>query len=449
MKVTVEHLPQRQVVLSIEADREEVESSRRQAYRRIVQRANIPGFRKGKAPMAMVERYTGKAAFLEEAIYHLVPEVTKKAIEQQGIDAAGQPQVQMLNTEPVTWKATVDLVPMVNLGGYREIRMALEPAEVGPEEIDRDLEELRFSQAPWEPVERPAQMGDLLTLDVIAEENGRRVADDKGGQYRLAEGLPVPVPGFAEQLVGLGSGEEKEFGLSFPEGDERREHAGKEYRFQVRVIDIKGKTLPELDDEFAKGVGDGFDTLEALREHVAAQLRAGAQRRAREALHEKALQAVIDGASVEHSPGLVEHEAQHLLGEQEERLKRNQVALDAYLANIGKTREQLLEELKPAAQERVVRSLVLSELREREQVQVMEEEIEDELQGLIAGAGEARGRVQRLFQSEAGHRSLERTILTRKTLERLVEIVLQEQGSPTGEPALLSKEERSTHDSPV
>ena len=443
MKVTVEHLPQHQVVLNIEADPEEFESSMREAYRRLVQRANVPGFRKGKAPMAMVERYTGKAAFLEEAMYHLLPEVTRKAIEQEGIEAGGQPRVELVTTEPVAWKATVDLAPKVDLGGYRELRMALEPVEVGQEEVERALEELRFSQAPWEPVEHPAQMGDLLTLDITVEEDGRRVADDKGVQYRLADGLPEPAPGFAQQLIGLASGHEEEFHLSFPDSDERQEHAGKEYRFQVRVIDIKAKTLPDLDDEFAKGVGGGYDTLEALREYVVAQLRGSAERRARDALQERALQAVIDSAVAEYSPALVEHEAEHALQEQEERLNQNQVALDAYLGTIGKSREELLEELKLAAQERVLRSLVLTELKDREQIQVTEVEIGEELQGLVAGAGQMGGRVQSLYQSEAGRRSLERSLLTRKTLERLVEIVTEQATGPSPEPALAAKEEAS------
>ena len=451
MKVTVEHLPQRQVVLNIEADADEVERSKLVAYRHLVDRARVPGFRKGKAPMAMLERYTGKAVFMEEAMQHLVPEATGKAIEEQGIEAAGQPEIEIVDTEPVSWKATVDLAPAVDLKGYREIRIPLEPVKVSRAEVTEALEGLRFSQAPWEPVQRKSRMGDLVTVDIYAERDGRQVADDQGVQYRVVEGSPAPVPGFAEQLVGLKSGETKEFTLSAPEDSEHEEHegheehAGKEYRFRVAVTDIKGKSLPALDDEFAKGVGDGFDTLDALRRHVKGQISQGKEREAKDALQEKSLQAVIDGASVEYSPSLALHEAEHMVQEQEERLGRNRLSMSEYLKSVGKSREELVEEVRPSAEERVVRSLVVTELKEREKIEVTDEELEEELKTMVEGVSQEGEALRRFFQSEQGRQSLRRSLLTRKTLDRLVETVTKRAGKPASKP----KEERSSDDQPA
>ena len=434
MKVTVEHLPQRQVVLNIEADPEDLEKSKQLAYRHLVHRAKVPGFRQGKAPMVMLERYAGKAVFLEEAIQHLVPEATGRAIEEQGIEAAGQPDIEILDTEPVTWKATVDLAPQVDLKDYTEIRIPPDPVKVSRKEADSALEELRFSQAPWEPAPRKSRLGDLLTIDVHGEVGGEQVVDDKGVQYRLVEGSPAPVPGFAEQLVGLGGGETKEFSLAFPEGSEHQEHAGKEYRFTVALNDVKEKILPELDDEFAKGVGEGFDSLKALREQVTTQIRERAEAEARSSLRDKALQAVTDGAEVLYSPGLVLHEAEHMVQEQEDRLKRNRLSMEEYLGNVGKSREELVEEMKPAAQERVVRSLVVTELREQENVEVTDQELEEEMDALVTGAAEGGEGIRLLFQSDEGRQSLGRSLLTRKTLDRLVEIVSQKAGAPAPKP---------------
>ena len=450
MKVTVEHLPSRQVVLNIEAEAEEMDKSKKQAYQHLVQRARVPGFRQGKAPMAMLERYAGKAVFLEEAIQHLVPEMTAKAVEEQGIEAAGEPQIEIVETEPVTWKATVDLTPEVDLKGYKNIRLPLPPVKVGKEEIDNALEELQSSQAPWEPAERKAQVGDLLTVDIHADEGGRQVADDKGVQYRLMEGSPSPVPGFAEQLVGMGGGEGKEFTISSPQVGEEGESQGAEYNFKVQVSEVKIKSLPVLDDEFAKGVGEGFDTLKALRDDVRSQIRGSKDREAKSELQEKALKAVVEGATVVYSPNIAHHEAEHMVQEQEDRLSRNRMSMDDYLQGVGKSREELVEEMMASAKERVVRSIVVTELKERENIDVTDEELEEELKSLPGGGQEGEA-LRRFFDSPEGRQSIRRSLLTRKTLERLVEIVSQ----PAKKPAVKAtktakaKEDKATNDEPA
>jgi trigger factor len=441
LKVTVENLPAREVVLDIEADPEELEHARQHAYRHLIQRVKVPGFRKGKAPLVMLERVVGKAAVLDEAINHLVPEVTQRAIEENKIDAAGTPQIEISSEDPVAWKATVALTPEINLGAYQELRIKPEPVSIKGEQIDKVMEDLRFQQAPWSPVERKAATGDLLTIDVYVEEDGKQMADDKNAQYRIDPEQATPVPGFAEEVTGMGAGDSKEFTLSFPDGHERQDLAGKSLLFRVSVSDIKGKTLPPLDDEFAKGVGDGFDSLKALRDHVKGQLTGSAERDAREALREKALQQLIDLAKVEFSPSMVEHEAEHMIQEQQDRMARNQVGLDQYLESVGKTREQLVEEMKPTAEEHIKRSLVVTELTDKEGIEVSPEEIEAETAGLGAATGEQGEQLRRMFESDAGKKSIERTLLTRKTLDRLAEIVTKDQGAPAKKPRARAKKE--------
>ena len=441
MKVTVENLPARQVVLDIEADPEELEHARQHAYRHLVQRVKVPGFRKGKAPLVILERVLGKATVLEEAINHLVPEVTQRAIEENKIDAAGSPQIELSSEEPVSWKATVALTPEIDLGAYRQIRIKPEPVSIKKEQVDTVLEDLRFQQAPWEPVERKGAEGDLLTIDVYAEEDGKQVADNKDAQYRLDPEQAAPVPGFTAEVLGMGVGDSKEFTLSFPEGHERQDLAGKAFLFRVAVSNVKGKTLPALDDEFAKGVGEGFDSLKALRDDVKTQLTGSAEREAREALREKALQTLIGSARVEFSPSMVEHEAEHMLQEQQDRMSRNQVGLDQYLESVGKTRDQLVEELKPTAEEHIRRSLVVAELKDKEGIEVSREEIEAETAGLTAASGDQGERLRRVFESDAGRRSIESTLLTRKTLDRLADIVTKNQGAAAKKPRSRAKKE--------
>ncbi|MEE9285220.1 MAG: trigger factor [Dehalococcoidia bacterium] len=445
MKVTVERLPSREVVLNIEAEPDDVERYKQRAYRSLVQRARIPGFRKGKAPLAMLERYLGKGVVLEEAINRMIPDVTQKAIEEESIEAASVPSIEVSSTEPVAWTAKVALAPQVDLGDYTALRIEPQPVDVPAEHVDKVLEELRFEQAPWETVNRSALMGDLMTLDVHIERDGEVLKDDKGVQYRPEPGLPWPVPGFAEEVVGLGAGEAKEFDLPMPvvEGEEGQEAMT---RFRVTVTDVKGKTLPPLDDEFAKGVAEGYDDVQALRGHVTADLKAAAEQTARAELREQALERLIQGATVEFASSMVEHEAQHMLEAEEQRLASGRVSVDKYLESVGKTREQLMEEMERDAERRVIRSLVLTELMEREGIEVSPDEVEEAVRELVGASGERRAEAQRTFGSEQGQRSLRSSLLTRKTLDRLVEIVSQSPGETAGASGTATEEETAPDD---
>ena len=427
MKVTVEQLPRRQVVLNIEAEQPEVDHAREHAYNHVSQRVRIPGFRKGKAPKAMLDRYVGEAAIMEEAVNHLRPEVTQKAIQEQSLEAIGVPQVALEGVEPsIKWKATVDLTPKVDLGAYKEIRLTPEPVEVTEEQIAKVLEDIRFQNTPWEPADRPVQMGDMATIDMVAESEGKALGTDKAAQYRLTEGSTTPVPGFAEELIGVKAGETKDFSIAVPDTDTRKSLAGKAVSFKVTVIDVKGKVLPAFDDEFAKGVGEGYDSMQAIRDFVTKQLKENAEKEAKEKLKERAIDEVVAKATFEFSPNLTQREAEEMFKEQMERLQRSKIGLDEYLKSIGKSQEALVEEMKPMADERIKRSLALGELIKQEHIEVKEEDIEGELHGLIASGGEQNTKqFERIFDNENGRKSIQRTLQQRKVLERLTDIVTQ------------------------
>lgn len=427
LKLSLEQLPERQVVLDIEADPEELEASKKKAYQRLVGRLRIPGFRKGKAPQVMLERWIGKEALLEEAMNFLIPEVTDKAIKEQEIEAAGVPDIEVSGLDPVAWKATVPLTPTVDLGDYRGLRVEPELAVVPEEDITRALEDTRFNATPWEPASRPVEMGDLLTIDVAVEEAGKTITDQKDVQFRPLDENENPVPGFSQQLVGFEAGKEKSFAINFDASYENKDFAGRSFEFRVLVKEIKTKHLPEIDDEFAKGVEDGFTNLEALRLHLAGQLQEHADSAAREKLREHALDQLIEAATVEFPPTMVDHEAEHMLEEQARQVTQNQADVDAYVQAIGKDKAELIEEMKPAARERIVRSLIVTELKEAEKIEVEADEIDSEVESLIGvGGAEQREQLKRIFDTDANRNNLERSLLTRKTLDRLLEIATQD-----------------------
>lgn len=435
MKVSTEQTENSQVVLDVEAEPEEVEHSLEEAYRRLVKRADVPGFRRGKAPREMLERYIGREALLEEALELLVPQLLSQAIEEQGIDVIAQPEIEITQTDPVTFKATVQVRPTVELGDYRELSIAVDQVEVAEEEVNKVIEQIRYQHAPWEPAERPIKFGDLVTIDVTGSMAGRftptvsgqsgaddSLLDKRDLQFEVLQGLPFPVPGFAEELEGLEKGQEKEFAISLPTDYGTSELAGKECRFKVLVSEIKEKKLPELNDEFAKSIGDGFETLGALRERIASNLRLMAEDEARRRHEEKVIDAVVELSKVESPPLLVERDIDRLIAEQEMELRESRISLKDYLRSRRKTEEELKEELRPIATKRVTQSLVLAKVVEAEGIEVTDEEIDSEVEALAQGAGEQGEELRKFFNSPAARRSLEERLLSIKTVKRLVEL---------------------------
>jgi len=194
VKVSAREVEQRQMVLEIEVEDERVQRAMDQAYKRIVSRLNVPGFRKGRAPRPLVERMVGREALFEDAVEHLVPQVYLDALKEQQIDAAGQPSLEVTSTEPLQFKATVPLRPAVELGDYRAITVEAEPIVVEDQEIDDVIERMRAAHATWAPVERAAQIGDRAGLDVQATRLGRTIIDSKDAEFVLDPSGPEPVP---------------------------------------------------------------------------------------------------------------------------------------------------------------------------------------------------------------------------------------------------------------
>jgi len=420
MKVSTETLENRQARLTIEVAPEETESSLDKAYRRLSKKMVVPGFRKGKAPRSIMELHLGKDVLLEEALEDLIPETYQKALEEQGLEAIGQPEIEIVERQPVKYKATVSLKPIIDLGDYRYVRLEPEKAEVTQEEVDKVIEQLRQQQAPWEPVEGPVSFDDLVTMDVKGTVSDKVTVDQSSIQYQVVQDSRRPVAGFAEKLEGMVKGETREFSLPFPEDYPDKKMVGKEGSFKVTVSEVKRKALPDLNDEFAKSLGEDFDSLDSLRQRVTQQLQKIAEDTARRRFEEKALDIVVRFAKVQYPPVMLEHELEHLLEEQARQL--GQRGLEDYLKNINKTKEQLKEELKPTAAARLTRSLVLGKMAEEEKIEVSHEEIDAEIEKLAQMAGERADDLRRGLATGEAHHSVEQRLLVKKTLERLAQI---------------------------
>ena len=428
MKVTRDKTENSQVFLTIELEPQEVEEAMAKSYQRLAKRANIPGFRKGKAPQAILERYLGKESVLEDALNHHLPKVYEKAIEEQQVEAIAQPEIELIQTDPVIFKAKVPLVPVVQLGDYQSVKMKHEPVKVTDANVKEVIEQLRHQNATWESVDRAVEFGDLAIFNIESTVDGATFFNREGVQYLVLQDSISPAPGFAKELTGMKKEEEKNFNIKLPEDFPRKEFAGKEAHFVVKILEVKQEILPGLNDEFAAQLGPEIKNVAALKEEVSRNLKLRAEAKARADFEEKVIDAVVASSQVEFPPVLVETEIHRMLNEQAWQFERQGVNLEEYLKSINKTEAELHEELHPVATKRVTQSLVLGKVAEAEKVEASEKEIDEEIGAMLKDATDKKDELQRALNAPQSRGSIRQILLTRKTVDRLVEIAGSEKG---------------------
>jgi len=420
VKVTLERLPESRVQLQIEIDEDRLERSLDSAYKRIAQKNRFPGFRPGKAPRAIVERAVGRDGLIREALDRLVPDAYNEAIESEDVDAIGQPELAIDNLEPVKFTAIVPVRPSVELNDYRSIRIQQEPVTVTPEAVEEQLQLLRRRHATHVPVDREVAWDDVLIADVAGEVDGDKFLEDENAEFPLRQDQMLFIPGLAEAFVGMKKGDTKEFTLPVPEDFRVERLQGKDANFTIHIREVKEEQLPELDDEFAASVSEEFESFAALRERIENDLKANLERNATTSLQNEAVDKLVETATMEFPKLLVEHEIDHLV---REATGNDQAQYQAYLRTIGRSEADFRETWREAAELRVRRSLALNELAQAEGIAVAAEEIEEELDSLVAPMGEDAPRFRQMFASDEGVATIQRNLLSRKTLDRLTAIV--------------------------
>jgi len=307
--------------------------------------------------------------------------------------------------------------------------LAPEPVEVTDDTVNSIIDSVRENNAVWEPVERPAAFGDMVVMNIEQRMGDREPIMYNDQQLPIVEGSPLPVPGFSEQIVGLEKDQDKDFTISFPEDHEIKRLAGTTYDFKVKVLEIKQKRLPELNDEFVASLGLDVNTVDELKAKVSENARKMAEERAHRAHEQKVVQAAVDLAKVEYPPVLLDRETDYLLREQD-LLMRSQGGIEAYLRNMNKTEEQIREEIKPRAVERLVQTLVLDKIAEEEKIEVTAAEIDAQVEKEAAAAEEDLTGYLSMLKTPQGRRMLSDELRTRKAVEKLVEIATESAEKP-------------------
>jgi trigger factor len=420
MKIVTQTVENSQATLQIEVEMAEMDQSLDRAYRQLVKKVAVPGFRKGKAPRSVLESLVGREGLQREALEDVLPRMCAQAIEEQNLEVIGQPQIEILELEPVIFKATFPLRPKVDLGDYRSIDVAPPSVEVSDEEIESAMNRLRERHAVWSPVERPVAFEDLATVDIEEElkETGAKKLH-QAQKLLVVKGSLFPLPGFVENLEGMEKGAEKEFTLPYPSDYRFKELAGKEYHFRVKLIAVEEKHLPELNDDFVKGLGQSMEDVASLRDSIATGLKKAAEERAAREHERNVLQAVAAASKVEFPGVLVDQEIESLLRERD-MVFREQGGLQGYLKTLKKTEQEIRDELRPEASRRVTESLVLAKVAEQEKIAADEAEVDAEIEKMAQGAGDNAEDLRKMFGAGTARHVVEDRLVARKTVQFLV-----------------------------
>lgn len=436
MKVTTEPRENRQLALSIEVEPERVEAALAKAAKEIAKKANIPGFRKGKAPRAIVEQMFGKAALLEEAIDDLGQQVYREALEQANIEPYGPGQLEDVKTDPLVFKMVVPLPPKIELGDYRSLREPFEAPAVTEDEVNHQIGHIRERHAIVEPAPdgAAADWGHAATLDIDSNVEGKTFLKNDNFDMTLEkehlDGEVPVLPGFEEQIAGMKIDEEKSFSLPIPnDGAYDEGIAGKTVEFKVKLIDLKQRALPDADDALAQTVGD-FETIAALRDAIRKDIADAKTREAESAYVDRVIDKLLETAQVEFPSSIVEEELDEMLERTDKRLRDQKLNLEEYLKVLGKTRDEYRGELRPTAEMRIRRGLLLNSIVAAEKISVDDHEVQAEIEAVSAGYGQRAGQVRETLSSEASQRTIRFDVLSRKGVNRLVAIAKGEAPEP-------------------
>ena len=383
LKTTVTELPESRVRVEAEVPHTEVQKSVERAARALGRDLRMPGFRKGKVPPPVVIQRFGRETVLDEAVRGTLGQWYLDAIDAAGIHPVGEPDVKLGDLpdqgQPLTFTVEIGVRPTATLGEYKGVEAARREPEASDEAIQGELDQLRERTARLETVDEAAENGDFVVMDFAGSIEGEPFAGGEGRDQLVELGSGRLVPGFEDQLLGARAGEERTVTIQFPEDYGAKELAGQEASFAVTVKEVKRKSLPELDDDFASDAA-GFDTLDELREDIASKLREADEQRAEADFREAVLDAVVDNATVEVPEALVEARARELWDRMLHSLSHQGITREVYLQISGKSEDEVLEEARPDAQKALRREAVIAAVIEAEDIEPSEGDVLDALQ---------------------------------------------------------------------
>ena len=419
------------------------EEGMKTVYKKNVKYFSIPGFRKGKVPMNMVEKYYGAQIFYEDAFNEIVPEIYDNAIKEEKIEAVSRPEIditQMEKGKDLIFTALVQTKPEVKLGKYKGIALEKTKYEVTDKEVEEEVNRMADKNSRMVTVtNRAAKLEDTVVIDFCGSVAGKEFEGGKAENHELKLGSNTFIPGFEDQVVGMKTEEEKDINVKFPDEYFSKDLAGKDAVFKVKVHEIKEKELPKIDDEFAKDVSE-FDTLKELKADLKKKKEEANEARAKSELQEAAVKAVSEDSEVDIPSGMIEMEVDNMAQDMDNRLAYQGIKLEQYLQMIGKTMAEYKKESEEPAKETIKMRLVIEAVSNDAKIEVKEKEIEEKVKELATAYGRKE---EELMANEELKKNLESSIKSEKTIDYIIENAKVKEVSPkVAEPE--KKEEKKT-----
>ncbi len=424
MSLQVEKLEKNMAKLTIEASAEEFEQAVEKSYQKNKNRMSIPGFRKGKAPRKMLEKMYGAQVFFEDAFNDLIPEVYSKEVKAaEELEIVSQPKVDIVQAEagkPFIFTAEVALKPEVTLGQYKGLSVEKVSEEVTEEDVNAELEKVRNENSRTVVSEdQPIADKDVVTIDFEGFMDGKAFEGGKGTDYPLTIGSHSFIDTFEEQLIGKKTDEETEVNVTFPEDYQAKELAGKPAMFKVTVKEIKKVELPELNDEFASDVSE-FETLEEYKNDVRAKLADAKKTEARNAMEDKAIAQIIDGAQMDIPDPMVDLQVRQMADNFVRRLQSQGISWEQYCQFTGITADKLFEQMRPQALKTIQSRLVLEAIVAAENLKAEESDFEEEIQNMAKTYGMEVDKLKEVM-SEEEKESIMKDLAVKKAADFVVD----------------------------
>ncbi len=419
-----ESIENNKVKLEIEVAAPDVDTALAKAYRQVVKKVNLPGFRKGKVPRRILESRFGPEILHEEALEMLVPHAYDEALEEADIDPINHPDFELVQIEegkPLLFYAVIEVLPEVDLGDYMGLKAEQEEAVIDDIQVDHHLYMLREQNARLIPREEgPIKEGDSVMIDFKGYVDDVAFEGGEAENYSLEIGSNSFIPGFEDQLIGVSTGEETEVKVTFPDNYRKDDIAGKDAVFKVKVHQIKEKELPELDDEFVQEVSE-FETLEAMKIDLKEKLQKNADDQSRSKLEEQIIEKVSALSKVEPPKTLVDRQIDRMIGDLESYLRYQGMNLDQFIEMSGKSREDMREDKREEAAERAKANLVLDAIAKKEGITADDSEIEAKIAEIAASYNDEPERIKTILDNQGRIPVMKEEIRIRKVIDLLVE----------------------------
>ncbi|MGI6549904.1 MAG: trigger factor [Syntrophomonadales bacterium] len=384
MKTKLERIERNEVALEIEVEADRLEQAMQKAYRKVVTKVNIPGFRKGKAPRQVLEAYLGKEALFEDALEEVIPQAYDEAVKETEIEPVSQPKIDVVQIEdgkPLIFKANVIVKPEVKLGTVTGLKVEIPRHEVSEEDVEQRLQAMRNRYAKLITAEEgvPAENGDVLNINFRGFIDDEPFPGGMGEDYSLELGSNTFIPGFEEQLVGAVTGEEKEVKVTFPEEYHADDLKGKDARFEVTINQIQKRELSPLDDDFARDVSE-FDTLEELKSDLRKNLEEEAATQTEGMIRQRLVAQAVEHSEIDVPEEMIESQTDLLLQRFEERLFYQGMKLEDYVQMAGISIEQMRQDMRPQAEQSVRENLVLETIAKQMDLKVTDEDFDKQIE---------------------------------------------------------------------